>query len=502
MTDTKRTNSVYFRTIISLIVCTIFVFALLCIIYYQQITKTLSTEEASDLYDYAVQSATGYDKVTASLSTDDAVGVEDAYLTAIAQASGTAAWVVSADGTISYATEIPAPSIAQLIQTDGIYKMAPVHMQGLTDPQYGGVISGSQNGLFTDPKNIWLSAAYPVDGGKAFLILHKSLDIEQEAIMTLSNALAIPVLISFATALLLFTFMTRAIVRPIRLLSDVARKVKNGDLAARIKMPEQELSSPVQFALADEITDMITSVNEMIERLESQENDRRVFVSSIAHDIRTPLTSVKGFLSAMLDGTIPPEQMNHYLEITKAEVDRIQSLTASMSEVSSLRSVDELKIASFDINEIIQQTLVALEGQLKEKNLGVQLETDRYGGECLLARGDKEAISRVVHNLLVNAIKFTPQNGDIAVTTQFMSKKKMIYVLVEDSGPGIPQDKRSRIFESFYKLDSSRTNPGSGLGLFICKEILLAHGQSIQVDDSPVLGGARFLFTLDSGAEL
>ena len=194
--------------------------------------------------------------------------------------------------------------------------------------------------------------------------------------------------------------------------------------------------------------------------------------------------------------------MKHYLEITKAEVDRIQSLTASMSEVSSLRSVDELKIASFDINEIIQQTLVALEGQLKEKNLGVQLETDRYGGECLLARGDKEAISRVVHNLLVNAIKFTPQNGDIAVTTQFMSKKKMIYVLVEDSGPGIPQDKRSRIFESFYKLDSSRTNPGSGLGLFICTEILLAHGQSIQVDDSPVLGGARFLFTLDSGAEL
>jgi signal transduction histidine kinase len=252
----------------------------------------------------------------------------------------------------------------------------------------------------------------------------------------------------------------------------------------------------MQYVIADELTMMITTVNGMIQRLERHEADRRVFVSSIAHDLRTPLTSINGFLSAMIDGTIPPEKYEHYLQVVKTEVDRIQTLTQTMTEASAFDQIDKDNMEAFDINELFRETLTNLEKQLRDKNLGVQLELyeDDKGG--LLTYGDRQAILRVAYNLLTNAIKFTPVDGNIAITTFYEGRNDKILVSVEDSGPGIPPDHRGRIFDSFYKIDKSRTASGSGLGLFICKEILRAHDQSIQVDASKYLGGSIFTFTL------
>ena len=497
MTRSKM-SSVYFRTIISLVLSTVFVFSVLCFVYYQRMSISIISENSSLLY-YATQSAAvGYD----SLVEDDNEGhadntsLEKRYLEAVALSDNGYVWIVDKTGKIVDYTDIPNEAAGQLQKQGSTFYMTQTHLHGLTDRSDGGVISGTQNGLFSDPKNVWLTAAYPLSGNGQYLIIHQSIDVQAQTLAMLSNGLAVPVIISFAIALFLFTMMTRSLIRPIRLLSDAAAKVTHGDLTARIHIPELENGSPVQFGITDELSDMVVTVNHMIERLETQENDRRVFVSSIAHDLRTPLTSIKGFIAAMLDGTIPPDRYEHYLQIVKTEVDRIQTLTTSMTEASSLGRKDSLKMEPFDMNVLIKSTLTSLESLLNNKDLGVQLETFLDDKGALIAIGDKEQIMRVVYNLLINAIKFTPEGGDIAITTDYHFKNNTVTVVVEDSGPGIPQDKRKHVFESFYKIDESRANPGSGLGLYICKEILRAHGQMIFMDSSPILGGARFKFAL------
>ena len=499
MTETKKTGSVYFRTTLLLTACTMIVFAVLCIAYYQQMSRSVISQESESLYDAAVGAAEGYVRINTGVSGTAAITTEaDNYFCALAVANNCYIWIVEPDGRIYYNTEIPDEARKQLSKVGKSYYMTDTQLSGLTDKAEGGFITGSQNGMFSDSRYVWLSASYPVTSTGWYLVVHKSIDAEQEAMWMLSNALALPVLISFALALVIFTLMTRSLIRPIRLLSDAAKRVTSGDLTARIHIPELEKETPVQYGFVDEMSELIMTVNQMIERLERQDNERRVFISSIAHDLRTPLTSIKGFLSAMLDGTVPPERFEYYLGITKTEVDRIQALTTSMTDATSLGKKDSLKIVVFDINDLIKSTLTSLEKMLQDKNLGVQLECYTDQNDGLPVKGDREAIMRVVNNLLVNAIKFTPSNGDIAISTEYHAKTGQVFVTVEDSGPGIPKDKRARVFESFYKIDESRTNPGSGLGLYICKEILRAHDQTIRVDASPIFGGARFVFTLAS----
>ena len=499
MTETKRTGSVYFRMILLLTVSTMIVFAVLCVAYFQQMSKSIIAKESVSLYDAAAGVSDGYVRINTDVPGTAAITAEaDNYFCAVAVANNCYIWIVEPDGRIYYNTEIPDEARKQLTKVGDTFYMTSTQLMGLTDKAAGGYITGTQNGLFTDSRYVWLSASYPVTSTGWYLVVHKSVDVDQEAMWMLSNALALPVLISFALALVIFTLMTRSLIRPIRLLSEAAIKVTNGDLTARIHVPELEKDTPVQYGFVDEMSELIMTVNQMIERLERQDNDRRVFISSIAHDLRTPLTSIKGFLSAMLDGTVPPERFEYYLGITKTEVDRIQALTTSMTDATSLGKKDSLKIVRFDINELIRSTLTSLEKMLQDKKLGVQLECYTDQNDGLMVKGDREAIMRVVNNLLVNAMKFTPENGDIAISTEYRIKTGQVFVTVEDSGPGIPKEKRSRVFESFYKIDESRTNPGSGLGLYICKEILRAHDQTIRVDASPIFGGARFVFTLAS----
>lgn len=501
MTNRKKTNSVFFRTIIVLTFSTIFVFSVLCVVYYQRMSSSILTEESRLLYKSVKSAAAGYGSLK-NKNVEDTLSVasEQQYLDSVALSINGYAWVVEKDGEISCFSDIPNAAVTQLLRQGTSFFMTPTHLMGLTDTAAGGVITGTQNGLFSDPKNIWLTAAFPVSGSGQYLIIHESVDVQEQTINMMSDGLAVPVLISFALALILFTLMTRSLIRPIRLLSDAATKVTNGDLTARIRIPEFEKKPPVQFGITDELSEMVVTVNHMIERLECQENERKVFVSSIAHDLRTPLTSIKGFVSAMLDGTIPPDRYEHYLGIVKTEVDRIQTLTNSMAEVSSIGSKDSLKMEPFDMNLLIRSTLTNLEDQLNDKELGVQLETYFDDNGELMTLGDKEEIMRVVYNLLINAIKFTPRGGDIAITTDYHYRNNLVTVTVEDSGPGIPGEKRKRVFESFYKIDESRANPGSGLGLYICMQIMRAHGQMIFVDSSPILGGARFKFTLTGAA--
>ncbi|MDW7659218.1 MAG: HAMP domain-containing sensor histidine kinase, partial [Bacillota bacterium] len=253
----------------------------------------------------------------------------------------------------------------------------------------------------------------------------------------------------------------------------------------------------VRSIMTDDLTQLVRTMNDMIEKLSNQERNRKDFISSVSHDLRTPITSIRGFVEGMLDGTIPPERHQHYMEIVKQEVLRLQTLINTMFEGSVLETERKLLQTVFDINQVIKEDIIGLESFLAAKKLDVQ--TDFYGDDDgrLLVIGDREAISRVVYNIVSNAIRYTPDDGIIALSTKRTGRPKEIEVIIDDSGPGISENEYPYIFDRFYKIDKSRTSKGSGLGLYICRTILAAHGQRIHVAHSD-LGGARFIFTLQT----
>lgn len=315
-----------------------------------------------------------------------------------------------------------------------------------------------------------------------------------EALSNYLSILVYPAAISLFIAVVLFIGFTGLTIRPIRNISQTISKVSAGDLTARVDSKYANTSSENTLTVSSDLAIMARDVNYMIEMLENQEKDRSVFISSVAHDIRTPLTSINGFITAMLDGTIPPENYEQYLTRIKGEVDRIRTLVMSMTEASSLSHVDPELMEAFEIDEALEGIISDLEPQLNEKNINCELRADPLKG--VEAYGEVNQLCRVITNVITNAIKFTPVGGRIIVNGDKGKNDGKIYISIEDSGPGVEPDKRNKVFDSFYKADPSRKQEGFGLGLYICKQILIGHNQTIYIDESPELGGCRVNFTL------
>ena len=325
----------------------------------------------------------------------------------------------------------------------------------------------------------------------AYAVIYDKSEVHDE----FRSVILYPALIAIVVALVFFLLAIQTSFAPVREMSKVMTKVSEGDLTARVDSRYCGGSDPDSaITTSSDLVVMANTLNDMIEKLENQENDRQIFISSVAHDIRTPLTSINGFVSAMMDGTIPPENYERYMGLIKQEINRIRSLVVSMTEASSLSHVDPDVMERFPVDDVINDIVSNLEPQFKEKDISceVRLSDDPSAKWCY---GEAQQLCRVVQNIITNAIKFTPGSGKILVKTEPSPNERKVYISVEDSGLGIPREKRSRIFESFYKVDSSRTKEGFGLGLYICKQILLGHGQTIIAEEGEELGGAKFLFS-------
>ena len=307
------------------------------------------------------------------------------------------------------------------------------------------------------------------------------------------SIILLPAIIAMLISIVLYVAFVWLSLEPVKEISNVISRVAEGDFKARVSPKYTDEEEGAGFTLSSEFSQMGSTVNNMIESLENQEKDRELFISSIAHDIRTPLTSINGFVTAMMDGTIPPESYEKYLNLIKQETDRIRRLVVSMTEASSLAHLNPELVEEFNTTDMIKDIIDNLESQLKDKDIKIITSLDP--GPDNIACGDAEQLCRVLVNIISNAIKFTPQGGVIKVTTDAKPREKRIDISVEDSGPGIEESKRKRIFESFYKGDPSRKQEGFGLGLYICKQILAAHGQTITCTESGELGGARFDFS-------
>ncbi len=493
-------RSIYIRTVVQLTMAILVVFLVLGLVYYTIVSQANTRQQRDQLLSAAQAIAV---TVGTNLDKDGLINNPqvNSYVNFTARSTGALVWIVNHKGEIIMQTGVPAAVLRELGRSDqGYYLLADNQLAAKYSGTSGITIEGDFGGMFKESGGHWLSTAYQIPSGSAGYRGEIQLHLQQSRhtflAFLMTNGLVASFLVAFAIALLINGILSRNITRPLRLLAETVEKVARGDLSARVRLPGSaaEEDSRSSLLAKDDLTTLMQTMNDMIEKLANQEKDRKDFISSVSHDLRTPITSIRGFIEGMLDGTIPQDRSDHYLGIVKQEVLRLQTLVNTMFEGSVLESERKLDQTVFDINRVIKEDIIGLETLLASKNLDVQ--TDFFAEtEQLLVIGDREAISRVVYNILSNAVRFTPQDGIIALATRRSKRSKEIEVVIEDSGPGIPADEYPFIFDRFYKIDKSRSAHGSGLGLYICRTILNAHGQRIDVAKSD-LGGARFIFTL------
>ena len=318
---------------------------------------------------------------------------------------------------------------------------------------------------------------------KGYISVHRPLSIIYAEREDLLSYFHIVFLILFFCSLLILGIFTFVVYDPLRKITHGANQYVAGDLKYNIPVNSD-----------DEMGYLSNTLNYMSDELDHIGEYQRQFVSNVSHDFRSPLTSIKGYIEAILDGTIPTERQAHYLNIVLNETDRLNKLTQSLLVLDNF-DVHEfmLDISSFDINQIIKDTAASFGGSCMEKNITIELHL--IAGE-LNVNADVGKIQQVLYNLIDNAIKFSKVNSSITVETR--ERYNTVFVSVKDTGTGIPKASLSKIWDRFYKTDASRgkDRKGTGLGLSIVKEIVNAHGQHITVVSTEGIG-TEFTFSLE-----
>ena len=277
---------------------------------------------------------------------------------------------------------------------------------------------------------------------------------------------------------------TKKQVEPLGEMARAAFRFARGDLSVRVKAEENR---------EDEIGQLTHAFNNMADAMEHSESLRREFIANVSHELKTPMTSIAGFADGILDGTIPRENEQKYLEIISSETRRLSRLVRSMLDMSQLQATDPMAISngSFDISEVIRVTLLSLGGKIEAKQLDAEADLPE---EAIMTRGDKDSITQVVYNLIDNAIKFADSGSTIKLGLWKRGGKA--YVSVENTGETISEEEMRLIFDRFHKVDKARSqNPdGVGLGLYIVKTILDSHNEDIYVTSADRV--TKFVFTL------
>ncbi|MBQ4101213.1 MAG: HAMP domain-containing histidine kinase [Oscillospiraceae bacterium] len=280
--------------------------------------------------------------------------------------------------------------------------------------------------------------------------------------------------------------VTMRFVKPLRQMSFAAKEFGRGNFTIRV---------PVESY--DEIGHLAMSFNNMATSLATFEGTRRSFVANVSHELKTPMTTIGGFIDGILDGTIPPEKQEYYLKIVSEEVKRLSRLVVSMLNISRMEAGEEkVKPSVFNINDVACRSLLSLEQKIEAKNIDIR----GFDVDKILVNADVDMIYQVVYNLLDNAVKFTNQNGYIEIS--YSNDGNMVTTRLKNTGQGIPKDDIQNIFDRFYKIDKSRSldKQGMGLGLYIVKSIINMHGGEI-IAESVEGEYCEFIFTLPKGDE-
>jgi signal transduction histidine kinase len=301
------------------------------------------------------------------------------------------------------------------------------------------------------------------------------------------NVINICFLIFFPLLLLIFAYIYFVTSRPVKKLAKAAMEYSLGNY-----------SYPLSVKGLTEYRALGSAVSYMAGELSKLDDYQKKFVANISHDFRSPLTSIKGYAEAILDGTIPHDMQDKYLNIILFETERLNKLTSGLLELNRFEAHGAiLDIVSFDINHIIKKTAESFEGACRNKKITLNLV---FSAQETYVDADVGKIQQVLYNLIDNAIKFSHNNSKIKVSTE--EKGDKVFVSVKDYGIGIPRDSIKKIWDRFYKTDASRgkDKKGTGLGLSITKEIIQAHNENINVISTEGVG-TEFIFSLTRSAE-
>ena len=299
----------------------------------------------------------------------------------------------------------------------------------------------------------------------------------------LIKTVAISSLWVMLAALIAIFFISERIISPLRVMSQAAKSFAKGEFSVRVPVVGN-----------DEVAQLASAFNNMAQNLENLDEMRNNFMSSVSHDMRTPMTTISGFIDCILSGAIPPEKHEYYLKIIRDEVLRLSRLVASLLDISRIQAGDrKFVMEPFDICEMGRQVLISFEQKIDKKRLEVEFNCD---ADNMFVTGDHDAIYQIFYNITDNAVKFANEGGLLKLSLTAIENKK-VKVSVYTEGDGIPYDDQPYIFERFYKSDRSRgkDKTGVGLGMFIAKTIIEAHKEVIALESEPGKY-CEFYFTL------
>lgn len=262
--------------------------------------------------------------------------------------------------------------------------------------------------------------------------------------------------------------MTYRMTKPLKQMSEASKAMARGDFSKRIPVTSD-----------DEIGELSAAFNMMTNSLSALEGMRRSFVANVSHELKTPMTTISGFIDGILDGTIESDKQEYYLNIVSDEIKRLSRIVQSMLSMSRLESGEfTLKPELFDLREMLFTIVISQEQRINEKSLNV-VGLDEIPNVSVTA--DKDLLYQAIYNLVDNAIKFIDDNGTLSFYLKCENRR--VKLSVKNTGKGIPQKDLPYVFERFYKVDKSRSNVknSTGLGLYIVKTILSAHGGTVSV---------------------
>ena len=321
---------------------------------------------------------------------------------------------------------------------------------------------------------------------KGYVTIHCSTtDIEQSCNSLLSISY-ITLAILFLLSIIILIFFTEMVYVPLRKITYATEQYASGNMHYEFQVDSE-----------DEIGYLAACLNYMASEIARTEDDQKKFIANVSHDFRSPLTSIRGYLEAMIDGTIPTEMHDKYLNIVLNETERLTKLTNSLLTLNNLNTKGMLlERTDFDINQVIRNTAASFEGTCRQKTIAIEMVLT---GDEMYVNADIGKIQQVLYNLMDNAIKFSLHDSVIRIETS--EKKNKLFVSVKDTGIGIPKDDLKLIWDRFYKSDLSRgkDKKGTGLGLSIVKEIISAHNEHINVISTEGVG-SEFIFSLSPSA--
>ena len=463
-------KTLYIKFILAYIIFGFFGFVVVATFVSSMTLDHLKKEKADSLYREATLIANTYasdlyNSETTLEAVKDQIDAISVYLNA-------SIWIINPSGRMVLDSSTPMDVENEVV----IDNFDPT----VTDGSY--YTTGNFFGTFTEDT---LSVFAPITSDfkvKGYVVIHSPMSIIQSSTDSMLNISYFMLIILFLLSLIILIFFTELVYIPLRKITEATEQYASGNMHYELSVES-----------VDEMGYLAAMLSYMASEIARSEDDQKHFVANVSHDFRSPLTSIKGYIEAMLDGTIPTSNQEKYLKIILFETERLNKLTNSLLELNKFgKRGAMLDITRFDINNTIKMTARTFEGICKDKRIFIELILT---GQILYTQADMSKIQRVIYNLIDNAIKFSYDDSIITVETTVKNEK--IFVSVKDRGIGIPKESLNKIWERFYKTDLSRgkDKKGTGLGLVIVREIIQSHNENINVISTEGVG-TEFIFSL------